>query len=635
MPLLTLNDVKVFNNYKAELKTNTVKAKAQTLPFRYVKEFQFDAGKKPLLLIGKLPPTLLADLKKAEATVKVKALGLCRLVGESLEFQVDKGSLVDAESDKALDVAGIARPTKVVPALSDGSAAKHAQLDAAALVQRLGTLNERLDKVRSRVPAVAPAQLRELDSLAARLKQHAAGTEKVDSNTSEELLDEFETKLVAVEHADRIAASNQRADDERQLGSGGADDDAPRLQRLDAANKQVDAKTTAPKLAEPKPLEENPDYVMAMKTLEVATQMSVAATAWHNKEIKTQQDAEAKLPQAQLLVDALEVKIAAVEAKIVLLNANIVAQGKARDEASKFTPGVAKKATVQIEKDQASIAKLQAQIAKIRSEPAYVALKTLTSQANKHGSARHGAQTGVELQARRTATGGTSPDQPDNPHGTSQPRADGGGAPLNSIKWNKVTVTWEDEPGGKRKVVNKQEVLKNLAEETHLAKTSKSSMFISHVLEKEAVDRAIAIANGQCPWTEWKDGDEWKPIDAVTIVLGKPKKLAGWGYAVGRDVDPKKTLVDANAVIEDFRNGKIDQAAMLKGLDTSFATADDGSVPLVKEVRVTLGRMGGAWSSITHFPSAGETVGWNIAGRTVRRSAKAAEEVVPPAFREA
>jgi hypothetical protein len=151
-------------------------------------------------------------------------------------------------------------------------------------------------------------------------------------------------------------------------------------------------------------------------------------------------------------------------------------------------------------------------------------------------------------------------------------------------------------------------------------------MFVSHVLEKEAVERALAIANA-CPWTEWKDGDDWKPIETITIVLGKPKKLAGWGYAVARNVDAKKVLLDANAVIERFRNGTIDQTDMLKGLDTSFATADDGSVPLVKEVRVTLGMMGGSWSSITHFPSAGEAIGWSLTGKTVRKNAKAAAEV--------
>lgn len=73
---------------------------------------------------------------------------------------------------------------------------------------------------------------------------------------------------------------------------------------------------------------------------------------------------------------------------------------------------------------------------------------------------------------------------------------------------------------------------------------------------------------------------------------------------------------------------------MLKGLDTSFVSADDGSVPLVKEVRVTIGRIGGEWSSITHFPSKGESYGWDLEGKTVRRSATSAEEVAG-AFREA
>jgi hypothetical protein len=80
MPLATLAHYKVFNDYKAELRTAAVKAKASALPFRYVKEFQFDSVKKPLLLIGKLPPALLTELKDNASTAKIKARGLCRLV---------------------------------------------------------------------------------------------------------------------------------------------------------------------------------------------------------------------------------------------------------------------------------------------------------------------------------------------------------------------------------------------------------------------------------------------------------------------------------------------------------------------------------------------------------------------------
>jgi hypothetical protein len=630
MPLTKLSDVTAFADYKSELKTAAVKARASTLPFRYVAEFAFDAGKKPLLLIGKLPASLLDDMKAQAAAVKVKAQGLCRQNGDTLEFEVEKGAMKDSEIEKALSVAGIATAAKVVEALGNAAGAKARTLDSADLVRRLDALTARLAKLRATAPA---AQVKVLDGLLARLKAHKGATGGVDSVTTQELLDQFEQGLVAVERKAAIDAAARLAQDEAALDGSGSEADKAREARLAAANKQVDDKTARAALPEPGKLTDAPAFAATLKLMQDFMRLTAEATAWHDREIKTQQDAEKKLPDAQAKVDAFNGKLAELETRIQGHEAEIQKQQRAIDGATAYTQGAKRKAEIELAKQQDAIAKLRAQIAKIRSGEAFQNLEKLTREANKHGSARHGAQTGVELQARRAATGGITPDQADNPHGVSGSRVDGAGAARATVKWNKATFHYETQPDGKRKIVNLQEVLKQLAEETSIAKTSKSSMFISHVLEKEAVERALAIVKAQCPWTEYLDGSTWKPLDTVTVVLGKPRKLAGWGYAVGRDIDAKKTLVDANQVIERFRDGKIDVDQMLEGLDVSFATAADGSVPLVKEARVTLQRMGNAWSSLTHFPSAGETVGWSLTGRTVRKSAKDAP-VVAPACRE-
>jgi len=238
MPLATLAQYKVFNDYKAELKTATVKSKASALPFRYVKEFQFDSVKKPLLLIGKLPPALLTELKENASTVKIKAQGLCRLVGESLEFEVDKGSLEEDDAGRALSAAGVARTPKVVAKLSDGSSAKARELDKSDLVRRLGGLETRLEKLPSSTPVPVT---KALQALVLKLRSQTDDDEA--PATTQEMLDQLERGLVAVERQVAIAKSKADSEDEAALGNGGSDEEAQqRAKRLENANKAVDAK---------------------------------------------------------------------------------------------------------------------------------------------------------------------------------------------------------------------------------------------------------------------------------------------------------------------------------------------------------------------------------------------------------
>ena len=704
MQFAKLAELKVYADYKTELKKQAVKARAAVLPFRFYRGFDFDAGEKPMLLIGKLTATLAGELKAQAATATPRAQGLCKVAGDSLEFETEKGSANDTELARALSQAGITAVPVLVAKLSGDAGTKARTLESGAATQRLAALRVRLQKG----AAGAPEQAR---LIAAAIEKLAPGGQpQGGEDTIAEQVDRIEQGIVAIERKDAIARSAALAADEAALGSNDGQD-AQREARLAQANQAVDAKVQGARPAEePGLLADHPEYQAALRTVGDLTALIVKATAWHDAEIKTQQDAERKIPAAQALVAEVEQKIALVRADIAKCNTKIDELDTKVKAATQFTQGAKKKAEKDIAAERQRIARLEAQIEKLQKDPAYGKLQTLVRQANKHGSARHGAQTGLEGQALRAATGGRTPDQADNPHGVSRPRPDllaevdrrvkalsdrvdplrpaGGAAvlamdavlqeiaalrakiaadkavtadtdaeadhggkieallldlekklaaaegspppadrttPLASVKWNKVTVQYVDDasqPGGKRKVVNRDEVLKAIVYQTREARTKAASMFLNHMLEKEAVERAIDVVQKQCTWTEYLDGTTWKTLDTVTVVLGKPRSAAGWGYGVVRNLDEKKVLNDANKVLERFRDGQIDAAGLLQGLDVSFVTDADGSVPLVRNVRVTLQKMGGAWSSITHFPSATDEPGWSITGKTVRSDAK-------------
>lgn len=630
MPLTTLAELKVAKDYKADLKTSIVKAKASALPFRYLPAFPLDTGPDPALLIGKLAAPVVKSI--TGEGLKVKAQGLCRLVGDVLEFEVERGALNDKELTAALKAAGLAaRTASVVAKLSDGSSDRERALDLADLGRRLDGLNARLKKL----PAGTP-ELKTLAGIAARLKRHKEHPDEVDTETPQELLNTYEQGLVAVEMRASKAASAARAKDESEVDSGvGTDEDNDaRKQRLSAHAKAIDDKLKAPEAAEPQPLADNPAFAQALQAMQAMVKARAEATRWHEAEIKTQQDAEKLLPQAQASVNLLTARADAVQQRIAQCEQAIAQLETDIANASKYTPGVRKKAQADILKHRGDIKKMQGAVATIRADPSFAKLQELETLAHKHGSSRHGAQTGMEMQARRAATGGISPDQADNPHGVSMSRKDEHDADRLSISWGAVKLTWEELPDGKRKVIDRDKVLKSavLQAETRLAKTRQSSLFHSPELEKQAVDRAMAIVKGQCPWTEIQTAPGvWGPLDTVTVVLGPPKGAVGWGWAVERKVDAKKVLTSANSSLEKFRDGRIDQDALLAELDVVLSTADDGSVPMVKQARVTLKRAGTAWTSLTHFPSAGDAPGWSLEGKTVRATPTGAGVVAPAA----
>ena len=379
-------------------------------------------------------------------------------------------------------------------------------------------------------------------------------------------------------------------------------------------------------------------FLAAQRALEGFFRERVAAMQWHEAEIRTQQDAQRKITEVQATIAGLRTRIADTDKKAKDL-AGELKELKKDAQVSRYSKGQLSKLETAIQKQQEDANKLRHQI-----ETQERKLPELELLAGKHGASRHGAQTDLGLQARRAATGGVTPDQSDNVHGVSEARVQGAKdheVQLTELKWRRTKIKVEQTAEGRRKVVNATDVLKALVTDLNQldrVATSTASKFHSHELEREAVQRAIDKVKDECVWTEFLDGTTWKPLETVTVYVGPPRKAAGWGMSVSRKSDAKKAVDDANKVLERYRRGEIDQQEMLDGLDVVMSTVEEqgrngkttSSVPMVKSARVTLGRTGSGWTSITHFPDPTATPpGWTLTGQFVRRDARSPQQTAP------
>jgi hypothetical protein len=243
------------------------------------------------------------------------------------------------------------------------------------------------------------------------------------------------------------------------------------------------------------------------------------------------------------------------------------------------------------------------------------------AEGNSHGSARHGAQTGVDRQARRSATGGIAPD------GEGDREA---GVTTHIKEWNGATIEWEGL-GSKRKIKSRTPLQKKIVEEvgrnTMIPADGSTSIFATPVLEKLAVDTAVKLMNGK-GWTEVysKSKSTWKALTSVAVYLGPPstygKPYKGWGYSLTRKEVATMALDKANEVLTRFEKGEINEAKMLDELGVEYLMKD-GQIAMVPYVRVILTRPDGTskWTSLTHYPDKLLTAeGLDIAGRKVRNA---------------
>jgi hypothetical protein len=201
-----------------------------------------------------------------------------------------------------------------------------------------------------------------------------------------------------------------------------------------------------------------------------------------------------------------------------------------------------------------------------------------------------------------------TPDQPHNEGGTARIKG--------TWKTHKIDIV--KTPQGKEKLEKPAQLVTAVIDEmSRTFAASTSSLFLNPVLEKEAVDRALAIANQAKDWTQWQDGTTWKPLTSLTVVVPPPAMAKGYGLQVGRaDGFVKKTAAAAAALVKDFDNGKIKTVdELFKKLDVQLVTDRTGvGAALVPHARVVLERASSAaaWSSKTYFPTS-DPVGWECA----------------------
>lgn len=241
---------------------------------------------------------------------------------------------------------------------------------------------------------------------------------------------------------------------------------------------------------------------------------------------------------------------------------------------------------------------------------------------NTHGTGRHGAQTGVDRQARRAATGGDTPDSATNEFGTTQ-----------SIKtWNDMEIEWAVDPEtGKRTIKSRTPVQKSVAAEVvrHF-NSDKGSAFNTPVLEKAAVDKAIRIMKSK-DWTQiYSNNQGWHDLLSVALVVEAPQGIdidgksytKSWGFSVSRKEAATMALNAADAVVTQFEKGEISETEMLDQLGVA-KLLDGQALKKIPYATVVLERasVGAAWQSKTHYPNDTKTAeSLDIAGRKVRNA---------------
>lgn len=193
--------------------------------------------------------------------------------------------------------------------------------------------------------------------------------------------------------------------------------------------------------------------------------------------------------------------------------------------------------------------------------------------------------------------------------------------------------------GDKTKTLhNTKDVLKALgADLLKLAAASKetASKFLNAELEKEAVARAVSIAQKECPWTEVQTDGRWGPLSTLVVFVGKPAASQGWNFVDKPDIagDALKTLA---AALDEFGDGKLspnDLKGKIEKVMLELAEHVKGTkpkAPMIRSARVTLLREGGRWASVSHYPDRSAVPpGWNLRGKPVRLKADAPVVTAP------
>ncbi len=237
-----------------------------------------------------------------------------------------------------------------------------------------------------------------------------------------------------------------------------------------------------------------------------------------------------------------------------------------------------------------------------------------------HATGRHGAQTGLERQARRAATTemdtsgkkpkakkgtGITPDQKKNAGGTAQ-----------TVTWNKVKFTYTEEDG-KRVIKDRVATAKQIVGVPNRTGGSDTgSMWATPVLEKESFDTANSAAQKLKKFTHYKKKKGWGDFTKLVIKMPKPTSSPGWGYAVTKKDTAGLDPADAEKILKLFEHGKISLDRLFKEMNVKLLTEEgDTGAKMVEHATVVFKRANGGddWKMVTQYPDDGVKagdVGW-------------------------
>ncbi|MGZ5891879.1 MAG: hypothetical protein ACXWJ7_04625 [Caldimonas sp.] len=606
-----LKDLQDKTKYKKALKEELTSLKATPSVFHYFEKFKFDDGKLgPLLLVGDLMrKDLFESVKNTDAPIKAR--GKCAKAGEKVQFQTELGTL-PLDKLKA-DMSNV--DSEEVKKLGGGDAA--APADAAlkgAAEAKLGLVTKQFNAIKGRVNDEDRKAMHEIFGRVAKAMEAGKYGEAITEMKAAELACAKAGNALRQDQADKENAAARSFEESATVAKASlkqATTTEAEVKRLVEEIKSTEQKAGAAASKKGSTSQAN-----AVKLQSLA------------KDLKTQLDsARESMSLAQKTKDADQNVLKAMASQLLAaqvtydLAANtLAAPGKLADNAG-------------MKEAQDAIS------AKVGEMSAATKFQQEQVKGDGHGTGRHGAQTGIEGQARRVASDVT-PDQEHNPGGTAMRTAQW----KTTIKWKEVEVSPgkmapERDSGGKRIVDKPAQIVQKVIDEVgNTFATKTSSMFLNPALEHEAVLKAIEIA-GQCTWTQWNKAGTWTDLTSLTIVVPPPKTAKGYGLAVGRaEGFVKQAAAAAAAHVKDFETGKvktIDELMKLLNVEIQTDRTGEGAA-LIPHARVVLERAntGAEWKAKTYFPTA-DPPGWQCAkdvpltGKSVRGPGNGPPVVAP------
>jgi len=591
MPFNSMDIFATDDSYQKMLKKELGKLNSELSDFYFFDEAPVNGGTGPILLVGDIKDSIAKTLKSA---AKSRAVGKCFMEDKTLKMTIVTGKMPDTAVKPIFQKNTF--KFKVINSLpdapdDDGKPSRE-EVNARA---KLKATTGRFDKIKGQITDDERKELRIMFGDAVQAAKDKNWASVADLAT------QLDTKILEFAKAALKGASDDKA---------GREDGQKTL--------------IATLVSKIKTENETLDKLEAAVTREEQTLKDLTATL---AKITKPSDAAKKRDQ----IVACEGRIADAKKKVAESGATATAAIKEL-EAQKLnaeSSGAAaiKLATTNIQNridalnkalDDVPIATAKQELKGVIEKMAEAAAwqKEQMGDARDHGSNRHGAQTGLERQARRTATTeNITPDQPDNPMGVAGDQ---------TLVWNKVKITYKEE-AGTRVVANRAEVAGQIVGVANRGSGSsdvtETSMWASPVLEKEAYETAEKYAAKLKKFTHYKNSRGWGEFKSLTLVIPKPGSAPGWGYAVKRTGAAIDKAV-AEAVLKDFEKGKITldklfdrmNSKLVGATETDKAGKEHSSAKMIPHATFVFERPSGgdAWKVVTRYPDSTAVAGWDI-----------------------